>query len=111
MFTLVIYFKVFGSEESYHLRNSSVIVHRNNIRDYRTYWQEHNFCRFSPYVSSTKEKTEENLCLVYDSSVGIVMGYGLDGPGYDFRKRQTDAGASYPVGTVGSSPGVRAGGA
>jgi hypothetical protein len=108
---------VFGCEESYHIGNSSAtLVHRNNIRDSRTYWQEHgvyfiNSVRFSLYVTSTKEETEENLYLVYDSSVGIVTDYGLDGPGYGFRKRQTDSGAhpaSYPMGNVGSSPGSRA---
>jgi hypothetical protein len=52
-----------------------------------------------------------------DSSVGIAMGYGLDGrvsiPGRDvslLHNGQTDFGthpASYPIGTGGSFPGCK----
>jgi hypothetical protein len=49
-------------------------------------------------------------------SVGVTTGYGLDFPGsIPFSARffsvQTDNLASYPVGTVGSFPGVKAAGA
>jgi hypothetical protein len=44
-----------------------------------------------------------------DSSVGIAIGYGLDGPGIDSSPVQTGTGAhpaSYTIGT-GSFPGVK----